>query len=148
MTFQDMKTRCFIFLLVAASGPAQDEFKIDWSMISGGGTMTAGVAGEFSVEASIGQFAAISAARDPGSEFSLSGGYWTFTLNEPLDLGLAMHRTGGAISLTWDDSTGIEVRLETSPDLQLWTPVYPQPAHPPFTDVMNARTFYRLMPVP
>jgi hypothetical protein len=128
---------------------AQDEFRIDWSLISGGVATSAGAAGEFSIDASIGQFAAIDAAVDPGSEFSLSGGYWSFTLNEPLDLGLAMQISGGTVSLSWDDSTGVRVQLESSADLQLWQPVSPQPQHPPFLDVTGARRqFYRLMPAP
>ena len=146
MILHDMKMHCLILLLGAARSMAQDEFSIDWSLISGGATTTAGAAGEFTLEASIGQFAAIDAAVDPGSEFSLSGGYWTFSLNEPLDLGLAMQRNGGTVTLTWDDSTGIPVILEGSTDLQLWVPVNPQPRHPPLLEAVGQRRFYRLVP--
>jgi hypothetical protein len=146
MILRDMKIRFLILLLSTVPGMAQDEFSIGWSLISGGGTTTAGAAGEFTIEASIGQFAAIDAAVDPGSEFSLSGGYWTFALNEPLELGLAMQINGGTVSLTWDDSTGVAVKLESSTDLQLWTPVNQQPLHPPFLEPTGQRRFYRLMP--
>jgi hypothetical protein len=150
MTLLDMKTPCFIlFLLGSVRSMAQDEFRLEWSIISGGGTTSSsGTGGEFTHEASVGQFAVANAANDPGSEFTLSGGYWTFILNEPLDLGLAMQINSNEVTLTWDDSTGTPVQLESSRDLQLWEPVIPQPQHPPFREAVIQRRYYRLMPVP
>jgi hypothetical protein len=81
-------------------------------------------------------------------EFSLSGGFWTFTLNEPLALGLDIEVNGDTVILTWDDSAGIPVVLERSADLQIWASVDPLPANPPFLESTVWRQFYRLMPVP
>jgi hypothetical protein len=59
-----------------------------------------------------------------------------------------MQINGGTVTLTWDDSTGATVRLESSTDLQLWAPVEPQPPHPPFIEPAGQRRYFRLMPSP
>jgi hypothetical protein len=144
-----MKTVLLLFLLTASGLTAQDIYTLDWSLITGGGQSADAGAGEFTVESTLGQVSAGTPAGGTSGEFGVSSGYWSFTLNEPLDLGLAMQITGSGVTLTWDDSSGIAVQLESSPDLQLWQAVYPQPQFPPFLDVTGARRhFYRLMPVP
>ena len=143
-----MKRCSFISLLCATILCAQDIYTLDWSNIGSGANPDVSSAGEYTVQSTLGQFGAADAAGGDG-EFSVSGGYWSFTLNEPLDLGLAMQIDGGTVTLSWNDSAEIPVRLESSPDLQLWQPVSPEPPHPPILDVSGVkRRFYRLMPVP
>jgi hypothetical protein len=143
-----MKTHRLSLLLSAVTLNAQDTYTLDWSSFTGGGKTQDAEAGEYTIESSLGQMGAQEPPAGATGEFSVSGGYWTFTLNEPLDLGLTMQLTGGNVSLAWDDSTGIPVRLESSVDLQLWEPVTPQPQHPPFLEATFQRRYYRLMPVP
>jgi len=139
-----MKTCSLSVVLSAAVLSAQDSYTLDWSALTGGGSTAGSGTGEYTVAASLGQFAAATTAGT--GEYRVSGGYWTFTLNEPLDLGITMQLSGGAVSLTWDDSTGVPVQIESSADLQLWIPLNTQP--PPFLDSSAQRRFYRLMPVP
>jgi hypothetical protein len=145
-----MKTYCLALMITMAPLCGQEEIlTLEWSSLSGGGQAAAAGAGEFTVEGTIGQISAESFGGETPGEFGVSGGYWSFTLNEPLDLGLALQLNGNSATLTWDDSTGIPVQLESSLDLQLWQPAYPQPLQPPFLDATGARRqFYRLMPVP
>jgi hypothetical protein len=143
-----MKTCNLLFIVSTAALAAQDDFTLDWSSISAGGLIETAGPGEFTIEGTIGQLAADEPASGPTGEFSISGGYWAFTLNEPVDLGMTVHLGGGVVTLTWDDSTGIPVVLESSGDLQLWEPVNPQPPHPPFIEPAGQRRYYRLMPSP
>ncbi len=144
-----MKTCSFLIALsIAPLSGQEDVFTLDWSSFSGGGHSAFEGGGEFSVEGTLGQFSGGAVPSGQSGEFSVSGGYWTFTLNEPLDLGITMQFNGSTVTLTWDDSAGIPVLLESSADLELWVPVQPQPWYPPFPDASARRRFYRLMPVP
>jgi hypothetical protein len=58
-----------------------------------------------------------------------------------------MALTGGTVTLTWLLPV-LPVILESSGNLQLWTPVEPQPATPFFQEPESARKFYRLVPDP
>ena len=138
----------FVCLLVAASAAAgQDTFRIEWSTIDSGGSPPPGT-GEFTVAGSIGHFDTGSATGEPPGEFDITGGYWTFDLETPLDLGLKMQLDGGTVTLTWDGSTDIPVVLESSVDLQLWEPVSPQPSAPLFLEPAGTRRYYRLTRAP
>src|SRR5262249_21306406 len=123
-----MKTCSLFVLLGPAVLCAQDTYTLDWSSISGGAQTDNPGAGEFTIQSTLGQITAVAPAGGTPGEYSVSSGYWTFTLDEPLDLdlGLTMQLNGAAVTLTWDDSTGIPVRLESSADLQIWVPVNPQ----------------------
>jgi hypothetical protein len=143
-----MKIHRLLFLGAALSTPAvaQDSFTIAWATVSGGSGASA-APGEFTLAgSSVGQISAGKPSGEPG-EFNISGGYWTFEFEPPppLNLNLRMQLDGGTVTLTWDDN-GPPVVLESSADLQLWEPVDPQPAAPPFIEPEGARRFYRLTP--
>ena len=76
----------------------------------------------------------------PGG-LAISGGYWSFTLDELPDLDLTISLSGGAIRLMWD-TIASPVILENSTDLKLWTPVNPQPGGPPYIEARGVRRFY------
>jgi hypothetical protein len=131
-----------LVLLGTAPAMAQDSFTIAWSTIAGGGGASTEPA-EFALRGStVGQLTAGEPAGEPG-EFSVSGGYWTFDFNPPVDLHLAMQLNGGTVTLTWD-AAGPPVVLESSGDLELWAPVDPQPAGPLFIEPEGERRYYRL----
>ena len=140
-----MKSPFSIFaalLGTCGSGFAQDSFTIAWFSISGGGGAST-EPGEFPLAgSSVGQFSTGEPTGEPG-EFSLTGGYWTFDFDALPDLHLAMLLEGGTVTLTWD-AGGPPVVLESSADLDLWAPVDPQPAGPPFIEPEGARRYYRL----
>ena len=124
-------------------GRAQDSFTIEWSSIDGGGGPVTGD-GEFTLTgSSLGQATAGDPDDGPPGEFAISGGYWTFDLEPPPELNLAMQLDGDTVTLTWADG-GFTVVLESSADLDLWEPVDPQPAGPPFQEPSGQRRFYRL----
>jgi hypothetical protein len=138
---------CFFAALAAGSAltRAQDTFSVEWSTLDGGGGPSTAT-GAFTLEGSIGQFAAGDSGGAPTGEFSVSSGYWTFE-PEPLDGGLVMHLSGGTVSLTWNPAP--PMILESSANLSLWTPVTPQPSTPFFQEPATAvRRFYRLVPGP
>ena len=130
---------------MADAAHAQESFTIAWSSLDGGGGQSAG-AGEFTLAgSSVGQMTAGDPDSGPPGEFDITGGYWTFQLEPPLDLNLTMQLDAGTVTLTWD-ATAPPVVLESSTDLELWTPVDPQPATPFFQEPEGARMFYRLVP--
>jgi|GEM_PF-4774072 len=132
-------------LMIPCAVFSQESFSIEWSAIDGGGGLTGG-AGEFSITgSSIGQFAAGDPDGGPPGEFDITGGYWTFELEPPVDRNLTMQLDGGTVTLTWDAGAS-PVVLESSADLELWGPVDPQPAGPPFAEPSGQRRFYRLVP--
>jgi len=141
-----MKIHRLLLLGAALVTPAtaQDSFTIAWSTISGGSGASPSP-GEFTLAgSSVGQLAAGRPSGEPG-EFDVSGGYWIFTFEPPIDLHLAMNLDGGTVTLTWDASAR-PVILESSPDLELWQAVDPQPDGPSFTEPEGERRFYRLTP--
>src|SRR6187399_1210445 len=105
-----MKTCILSCLLTTAALYGQDYFSIDWSSVPGGGGSAESSPDEFSVESTIGLLTTGAGSAGIPGEFGVSSGYWTFTLNEPLDLGLALDIAGGSLTLTWDDATGVAVR--------------------------------------
>ena len=124
---------------------AQESFALAWSSVTGGGGGASPAAAEFTLGgASVGQMTAGDASGEPG-EFDLTGGYWTFEFEPPMDLNLTMQLTGGTVTLTWD-AGGPTVVLESSEDMELWAPVAPQPATPFFQEPEGGRKFYRLVP--
>jgi hypothetical protein len=135
-----MKT-CLLLMLGAAPAIAQDSFTIDWIAIGGSSHTAAG--GEFSLTGFIGQPVPGESGGGSAGEFSLTGGFWTLE-ETPMELGFAMRREGGTVTLTWDNTRGIPVVLESSANLNLWAPVVPQPAGPPFTESAASRRYYRL----
>ena len=142
-----MKTPLYLLTVFAfhcGSAAAQDSFTVAWSSISGGGGGDSTEPAEFTLAgSSVGQFSAGEPTGEPG-EFSLNGGYWSFEFDPQLpDLHLAMLREGGSVTLTWDDGI-TPVVLESSADLELWAPVDPQPAGPPFVEPEGDRRYYRL----
>ncbi len=128
----------------SGSALAQESFTIAWSSLDGGGGPSAGPA-EFTLGgSSVGQMTAGDASGEPG-EFDITGGYWTFEYEPPMDLNLTMQLDGGTVTLTWD-TTPAPVVLESSGDMELWAPVDPQPATPFYQEPEGARKFYRLVP--
>lgn len=143
-----MKACSLVLLLSPAFLCAQDTYTLEWSSISGGAGADSPGTGEYTVQSTLGQITAGNPSSGASGEYSVSNGYWTFTLNEPLSLDLVMQLSSTSVTLTWNDTTGIPIRLENSADLQLWNAVNSQPAHPPFIEPAVVRRFYRIMPVP
>ena len=135
-------------MLSAAVLRAQSTFTIDWSSITSGSTASPGT-GECSLTGSVGQLAPGIPAGGAAGSFSLTGGYWAAE-ESPMELGLAMQRTGNTVTLTWDGSRGIPVVLEQSADMRTWVPVSPQPTGASFTENIAtvSRRSYRLRRAP
>ena len=134
-----------LFLVSALKPGAQESFTIAWSSLDSGGGPSSGAA-EFTLAgSSLGQMSAGDPDSGPPGEFDITGGYWTFDLEPPPDLNLTMHLDGGIVTLTWETPVS-HVVLESSDDLQLWTPVNPQPVTPVFQEPEGTRRFYRLVP--
>ncbi len=132
-----------VILGLSGSGFAQESFTLAWSAVSGGGGGASPATAEFTLGgSSVGQMTEGDASGEPG-EFDLTGGYWTFPFEPPMDLNLTMQLDGGTVTLTWD-ATPAPVVLESSGDMELWAPVDPQPAAPFFQEPEGARSFYRL----
>ena len=143
-----MKLALLIALLLLPGAPlfAQDAYSVSWSTFDGGGGPSSGE-GEFTLGgSSLGQMSAGREEDGEFGEFSVTGGYWTFEL-EPLEVHLTLRLEGGDVILTWDENAP-PVILESSADLQLWEPVDPQPAGPPFLESQTDRKFYRLIRAP
>jgi hypothetical protein len=134
---------CASLLGICSAMLAQDSFTLAWSSVSSGGGASTGPA-EFTLAgSSVGQFSAGASSGGKG-EFTITAGYWTFEFEPPPpDLNLTMQLDGGTVTLTWD-AGGPPAVLESSMDLDLWTPVDPQPATPFFQEPEGARQFYRL----
>jgi hypothetical protein len=141
-----MKTLLLLTLL-AACAAAQDTFSLAWSTIDGGGGRSTTPGGFTLAGSSVGQFEAGASGGAPAGEFSVASGFWSFPWEPPPLPELSMSLTGGTVTLTWPLPV-LPVILESSGNLQLWTPVDPQPATPFFQEPESARKFYRLVPGP
>jgi hypothetical protein len=135
---------CAALLGACPYAPAQDSFTLAWSSVSGGGGGSSGPA-EFTLAgSSVGQLSAGESSGGKG-EFTVTSGYWTFDFEPPPDRNLTMQLDGSTVTLTWD-AGGPPVVLESSEDLELWTPVDPQPTTPFFQEPEGARRYFRLVP--
>jgi hypothetical protein len=136
-----------LFLFTAPHAQAQDTFSLAWATIDGGGGRSTTPA-EFTLAgSSVGQFEAGNTGGGLPGEFSVASGFWTFSWEPPPLPELTMTLAAGTVTLTWA-APAPPVTLESSADLELWTPVDPQPATPFFQEPEGARMFYRLVPGP
>ena len=134
-------------LSTAAIAQSGGSFSIESSTLDSGGGLSTG--GSFSLAGTIGQ---PDAGLITAGSFSLSGGFWVASVIQTPDAPLLSLRLtpGPRAVLTWPDAPSLW-QLESSPDLQSWTPVAGQPSlsgglWSVTTDAHAPRQFFRLMP--
>ncbi|HWB03065.1 MAG TPA: hypothetical protein VG796_08590 [Verrucomicrobiales bacterium] len=141
-----------ITLAAAVHAQSGGPYCIDWCTVDGGGVTQASSGGNYTLIGTLGQPDADS--RRTGGSYELTGGFWSCATLVPVpnapELTLQFTANGTQTVLLWDLSvTGWHV--ETSTDLQTWTPVAADivdtSTHHTLTVPSRQRAFFRLAPV-
>ena len=96
------------------------QYAIPWSKVSGGGAMLS-TGGPYTVSGTIGQHDA--GARATGGDYSLTGGFWAFSvISIPGLPALNITLTGHVVTVSWPSpSTGFILQMSTGLATSPWT---------------------------
>jgi hypothetical protein len=135
-------------LILPATGqvPSGAGYRLDWFTLDGGGGTCSG--GGYTLNGTIGQHDAATAASAPGATYRLEPGFWAAVLPTPDAPELRMRLSGNNAILWWPSGTGHV--LQQSMDLVSWEDVAEEPvaSGQDLTVIQPAgeemRRFYRL----